>query len=351
MALIVLFAVALALVLERLTARHSLDAVREDFGPTEPLVDPDEVFALTYTLRNAGRRPVLFLRLRQELPAAFRPRDPAMVRAPLGDERMEMTTWLRPRQEARFTLPLSVDRRGFYPLPALEVSGGDFLGLREQIRISPLFRAVTVAPREAEDPGLEEVLGGFLGEVSVRRFIHEDPVLTAGFREYTGREPMRAISWTQSARGMGMMVKLYDHTAQPSVSVLLNAEGAGEDLVRDLEICFSLARTVCRALEERGIQYDFASNAMELNTFFAVSELGEGLGRRHFEGVLERLGRAGCQASYPGERLLERSAATRSHRGRILITPGTELDNSPALARLRELTGDNVLILRAREAA
>ena len=185
----------------------------------------------------------------------------------------------------------------------------------------------------------------------MRRFIHEDPVLTAGFREYTGREPMRAISWTQSARGLGMMVKIYDHTAQPSVSVLLNADGQGEDLARDLEICYSLARTVCRTLEERGIQYDFVSNAMELNTFFAVAELGDGLGQRHFEGVLERLGRSGCQASYPGERLLERSAATRSHRGRILITPGPELDDSPALARLRELTGDNVLVLRAREAA
>ena len=341
MLLIVVFAVALALALERLTAQRSLDAVREDFGPTESLVDPDEFFALTYTLRNARRRPVLFLRLRQDLPEAFHPRDSALIRAPLGDERLELTTWLRPRQEARFTLPLSADRRGYYPLSALEVSGGDFLGLRERTRVSPLFRAVTVAPREAEDPGLEEVLGGFLGEMSVRRFIHEDPVLTAGFREYTGREPMRAISWTQSARGLGMMVKIYDHTAQPSVSVLLNADGKGEEL----------ARTVCRVLEERGIQYDFVSNAMELNTFFAVAELGDGLGQRHFEGVLERLGRSGCQASYPGERLLERSAATRSHRGRILITPGPELDDSPALAQLRELTGDNVLVLRAREAA
>lgn len=116
MLLIVVFAVALALALERLTAQRSLDAVREDFGPTESLVDPDEVFALTYTLRNARRRPVLFLRLRQDLPEAFHPRDSALIRAPLGDERLELTTWLRPRQEARFTLPLSADRRGSHHL-------------------------------------------------------------------------------------------------------------------------------------------------------------------------------------------------------------------------------------------
>lgn len=347
---LVLFAVLLALALER-RSRHSLDRVREDCAPTEPLVDPDEVFSLVYTLRNTGPRHVLFLRLRQDLPGAFQPRESALVRASLGDNQLALTTWLRPRQEARFTLPVSAGKRGYYPLAPLEVSGGDFLGLRENTRQTLCFQAVTVAPREAADPGLEAVLGGFLGEVSVRRFIHEDPVLTAGYREYTGREPMKSISWTQSARGQGMMVKVYDHTAQPSVSVLLNADGQSEDLAQELERCFSLARTVCRVLEEQGVQYDFATNAMELNTFMAVPELGEGLGARHFEGVLERLGRAACRTSYPGERLLERSAATGSRQGRILITPGRELDASPALVRLRELTGDNVLILRAEEAA
>jgi len=348
--MLVLFAVLLALVLE-VRSRHSLDRVHEDCAVAEALVDPDEVFTLTYTLRNTGPRHVLFLRLRQKLPGVFQPQEDAMVRSSLGETQMALTTWLRPRQEARFTLPVSAGQRGYYPLAPLEVSGGDFLGLRESIRRTRCFQAVTVAPREAADPGLEAVLGGFLGEVSVRRFIYEDPVLTAGFREYTGREPMKAISWLQSARGQGMMVKVYDHTAQPSVSVLLNADARSEDLAEELERCFSLARTVCRILEERGVQYDFATNAMEMDTIFSVSELGEGLGRRHFEAVLERLGRAGCQASYPGERLLERSAATNSYRGRILITPGPELDASPALARLRELTGDNVLILRVREAA
>ena len=55
-------------------------------------------------------------------------------------------------------------------------------------------------PRDWADSSAD-VLSGFLGDVSVRRFIYEDPVLTTGFREYTGREPMKHISWTQSARG------------------------------------------------------------------------------------------------------------------------------------------------------
>ena len=245
---------------------------------------------------------------------------------------------------------MSISRRGYYPLPGLEIARGDFLGLREESRRSRRFRFVTVAPREAEDAGFQDVLGGFLGDISVRRFLHEDPVLTAGYRAYTGREPMKSISWTQSARGLGLMVKKYDFTSEPAVSVLLNADGPrSPEHSERMERCFSLARTVCRVLEERGIGYDFTTNASSAELFSDVADLGAGLGGQHFSAVLERLGRADCRAAYSGERLLERSAASNSGKGRILITPGAEFGDSPALARLRELTGGSVLILRAEE--
>lgn len=351
MILLALFAAVLAVVLEYRSARGGPDHIQEDFGPDEPLVDPDEVFRLTVSARNAGPRYVLFLRLTEDLPPVFRPQSEAHVaRTSLGDNQIAITTWLRPWEEARFAVPVSVCRRGYYPLPSLEVARGDFLGLREESRRSRHFRFVTVAPREAEDTGLQDVLGGFLGDISVRRFIHEDPVLTAGYREYTGREPMKSISWTQSARGRGLMVKKYDYTSEPSVSVLLNADAPQSPEHADrMELCFSLARTVCRVLEERGIQYDLITNASAAETFSYVSDLGDGLGPRHFAAVLERLGRAGCRPAYPGERLLALSAAANSDRGRILITPGSEFSDSPALARLRELTSGNVLILRASE--
>lgn len=351
MILLFVLIVALAAVLEVRSLRDGLDSIREEFGPDAALVDPDEVFRLTVSAQNAGPRYVLFLRLTQMLPPAFHPQsEEHVVQTSLGDHQISVTTWLRPWRSARFDIPVSVPRRGYYPLPSLEVARGDFLGLREEIRQSRHFRFVTVAPREAEDAGFRDVLGGFLGDISVRRFLHEDPVLTAGYRAYTGREPMKSISWTQSARGLGLMVKKYDFTSEPTVSVLLNADGPqSPEHAERMERCFSLARTVCRVLEERGIGYDLTTNAMAAEAFSDVADLREGLGARHFAAVLERLGRADCRAAYPGERLLERSAASNSDRGRILITPGNEFTDSPALARLRELTGGSVLILRASE--
>ena len=351
MILLAVLIVVLAAILEARSLRDGLDSIREDFGPETTLVDPDETFRLTVSARNAGPRHILFLRLTEALPPEIRPRsEEHVVRTSLGDSQIAVTTWLRPWRSARFDVPVSISRRGYYPLPGLEIARGDFLGLREESRRSRRFRFVTVAPREAEDAGFQDVLGGFLADISVRRFLHEDPVLTAGYRAYTGREPMKSISWTQSARGLGMMVKKYDFTSEPAVSVLLNADGPrSPEHSERMERCFSLARTVCRVLEERGIGYDFTTNASSAELFSDVADLGAGLGGQHFSAVLERLGRADCRAAYSGERLLERSAASNSGKGRILITPGAEFGDSPALARLRELTGGSVLILRAEE--
>ena len=209
---------------------------------------------------------------------------------------------------------------------------------------------MVVAPREAEDQRLTDVLSGFLGDVSVRRFIHEDPVLTTGFREYTGREPMKQISWTQSARGRGLVVKNFDHTAEPRVSVLLNADTQAGNREELLEKCCSMARTVCRILEEQGVPYDFATNADLAGAIGGGSrEVGEGLGASHFTAVLDCLGRIVCRRAFSGERLLAKSADTALTRGRILITPSDDFAGSQALERLRGLSGGNLIVLQAGE--
>ena len=56
----------------------------------------------------------------------------------------------------------------------------------------------------------------------MNRFIMEDPVLRLGYRDYTGREPIKQISWTQTARMGRMMVSCQDYTVERTVTVMLN---------------------------------------------------------------------------------------------------------------------------------
>lgn len=355
--MIVFFAVFLAALALYMQKRHMdkcLDSVKEDHWTDAAIVEPDEEFHIVVSLKNTGKGFVPFLRVSEHIPHGLDLRmDGGNVFKGAQGMQVTYTTWLRPRQEVRKYLPVSAPRRGRYFLREMVLAGGDFLGLSERTRNYSCFREVVAIPRPAPEQTVGEVLGGFMGDVSVRRFIMEDPVLTLGYREYTGREPMKMISWSQSARGMGLMVKKYDYTLEPAVSVLVNIESTAEDREEQIERCFSLARTVCGTLEERGIQYDFATNSVIAGAMSDLSSMSEGLGQRHFEGILEGLGRATYSVSGSADKLLAGSAAAGygSARGRILITPDRTALRPQALNRLREVSGGNLLVIAASEVA
>lgn len=354
--MIVFFAVflaALALYMQNRAMTKGLDSVKEDHWIDTAIIEPDEKFHIVISLKNTGRGMIPFLRVTETLPHRMDllTENDGCVREFRDSKQVTYTTWLRPRQEVRKYLPVSASRRGRYFLQEMVLGGGDFLGLSERTRNYNRFREVVVIPKAAPEQAIGEVLGGFMGDVSVRRFIMEDPVLTLGYREYTGREPMKMISWTQSARGMGLMVKKYDYTLEPAVSVLLNIESAVDSCEEEIERCFSLTRTVCGTLEERGIQYDFATNAVIAGAMSDLSTMSEGLGSRHFEGVLEALGRATHTVSGSADKLLEGSASAGygSARGRILITPDRTALHPRTLNRLREVSGGNLLVIAVSE--
>ncbi len=65
--------------------------------------------------------------------------------------------------------------------------------------------------------------GALLGDISVRRWIVDDPpLMTIGIREYTGNEPERYIHWPSSMKHNKLMVKNFDFTTDNSVLIALN---------------------------------------------------------------------------------------------------------------------------------
>ena len=162
---------------------------------------------------------------------------------------------------------------------------------------------------------------------------------------------MKSISWTQSARAGNIMVKSFDYTTEPSVTVLLNVEcglraDAGAEADADeakalIESCYSITHTVCRILEERRIKYDFYTNATASGAFADWSYIGEGLGRKHFFTILEGLGRASYFCTEPFSAAVRRVHA-RNARSLVVITP---TDRGQALAHLHgEIAGQSVVI-------
>ena len=265
-------------------------------------------------------------------------------------QRMKSTVYLRRRQRLVRSFEAAMPARGRYTHKGATLYGGDFLGLKEKQVNEFRLCEIVVLPKPWDAPGLDDTLGGFLGDISVNRFIMEDPVLTLGFREYTGREPQKMIAWPQSLRAGKMMVKHYDYTMDLSVSVILNVYDS-DDIARHhvrMEKAYSMTRSVVEALEERAIAYSFYTNAVAAGAATPFRHISEGLGSAHRNAILEGLGRATYIASESFQQMAD-TLMRSADRGRsyILITTHYPPAYAQLIARLKDLTGGEVLVLRA----
>lgn len=348
----VLFALVAALV-ERWSIKHALDGVRHEIKLSRELIEPDEKFEMITTIRNTSFRFIPFIRMSEDVPRTLETGDDILDTG-FDDSRAKInsTVYMMPRQKVTRRITASLGARGRYAFPGATLYGGDFLGLAERSRYYVSSCEAVVFPKRCDIPNFSETLGGFLGDISVNRFILEDPVLNLGFREYTGREPMKQISWPVTARTGRMMVKNYDHTLDITVTVVLNIQTklfgyASHPLI---EKCYEMTRSVCEALEEKHITYAFCTNALAVDLTGAWEYVSDGLGGVHLAGILEGLGRATYATRGRADELID-SARRRAESGRahIVITP-TEFDFAPGeIESLRNYTGAQVLVLQARE--
>lgn len=339
---------AVVFLLQRKLAGWSLDRLRYRTRCETPLAEPNQPISLHTEVENSSLFPVLYLRLLTTLPSgAVLHEDPDWMQTHVHARPLETCVEeigsLLPRRRRISTLRFSLPKRGWYPLGSAAVCVGDFLGLREAVRREEAHSEIVVIPESVETPALLRTLGGFLGDVSVRRFILEDPILTVGFREYTGREPMKSISWPQSARSGRLLVKQYDYTTDWNVTVLLNTAGGS---AADLEQCYRLTRTVCQYLERKGVPYSFATNGDLAGPMGFLSQVAEGLGQQHLNTILYGLGRARCRSRFSFGALTDLVLRDRkTEKSYILITPPLTAAGHRIAQRLQGTSGSLCLLV------
>lgn len=345
----ILFLLICSLIVIALLERLSLRGVRRrlyvTFSADMDLVEPGEVVTLRYSVCNTGRFPILCGGFALQFDEAVTVREEAAwsarhVTPSFSGPRVDYHFYLLPRRRFTGKLRLSLKKRGVIDLGTCYLETGDLLGLRSAVNARDIgIRVVCTAPCVPLDK--PETLGGLLGNVSVRRFIHEDPSMLLGYRDYTGREPMKQISWFQTAKAGQLTVRVYDHTVDHDVTLLVNMQASARHVS---ERCLSLTRTVCELLETGKIPYAIRTNG-------DLQSLHEGLGRSHLHFILRRIGisRLACYRSFPD--LVEQCIA---HRGGtadsfIIITPALSAAGEQALRRLQAFSDTKICVLYGEE--
>ena len=366
MIVLLIISILVLFLVERWSIRHGLDRIVYDLSLSQLLLEPDEEFTIRSTIENHKFWFVPYVNMVENFPSGIQiPGEEESLSTgtvsphlyagtsdtslqELASSQLTTSFYLMPRQRLTRTLRAQLPKRGRYLFLGCRISGGDLLGLQDDYRTLSLFKEVVVMPRRVSSPSFDLLLGGMMGDISVNRFIFEDPMLTIGFSDYTGREPLRDISWTQSARLGRMMVKNYDHTIDLSVTIILNIQSVLNVFEEDdrLEACCSIARSVCEQLEAKHIQYSFLSNAIPSGTTSLYTDIEQGLGSGHFYGVMEFLGRVTQGALESFSFTLQRACRNcEPGRHHIVITPSRNPAWQDELHRLQELSDGRVFLL------
>ena len=329
----VIFILAFAIIVwqvQKWSVENALKGIQYNREASKTVCAPGEIFQLITTVTNTSRRIIPYIEVDERL----------------EDLRHNFKAYLMPRSRLVRRVEVSLLNRGRYTFPQALVSAGDFLGLSERRERFHTMGEVVIYPQEAEGDYLDHVMGSLLGDISVKRFIAPDPILVMGFSEYTGREPMKAISWPQTLRSGQMMVKNYDYTTELSATVVLSVDCLTgtmlpEGAVGQIEKCLSIARTVCSTLEKRKIKYDFYSNITASGKVGGWSYVREGYGKRHFTYILEGLGRAALFKFESFERLVRRVAKGQTYaadKAIIFIAP----NNKDKVAQIIKQAGKEI---------
>ncbi len=208
----------------------------------------------------------------------------------------QYTIFIMPYQRVVRKYKISAVKRGLYTVQSTNFEIGDFAGFKTERKVFPMKKEIVILPKKIELAENIVPLGSLSGDISVKRWIIDDPLMTIGIREYTGSEPERFIHWPSSLKYGNLMVKNFDFTTDNSVMVVLNIETMKPSFKRIeediIEKAISLTRGILEEFQESRIPYGFVTNANNYESKYRKGHYYQsGLGQNHLNVFLEVLGR------------------------------------------------------------
>lgn len=233
--------------------------------PDKLYTEPGETITVSAEMSNSGRMPISYASAAIAFPANAKLPENMTTQKEQFIQWVETDFHLRGRQIVTKSLQVKLDKRGVHFFKGAKVARGDFLGLYQMAETYPDQIPVMVYPKALESEALRSAIGAYCGDIIAKRHLLRDPVLQMGVREYAGNEPMKTISWTQTARRGQLMVREFDYTRDMSCTVLLALDGWQPSDEEKLDNCCRIVRSVCEELTSRNVNVNFYTNGSLIN--------------------------------------------------------------------------------------
>lgn len=321
----IIFMLLSGLILNALSEKYAFRGVTFKRELSKKIVEIGEEIGIKVSVSNKKLFPITFLQIIQNIPENTNLKE-RHINIDKEKSWREITTSVLPYQRVNRVYKDFYDKRGVVNFRDVTLKIGDLLGLKVFSKNIELFQQIVVLPKPIN---LQETIlpyGDYYGEISVKRWIIDDPVLTVGIKEYTGFEPQKDIHWPLSLKHGSLMVKKYDYTTDNKVMIILNIETdkpfhTNIDAEK-IEKVISIVRSIGEELEMTGIPYGLVSNTFLINNGESRNVIKPGWGGNHLISFLETLGRMNYGIECGFEETLEKILSERSNMGTfIMVTP------------------------------
>lgn len=305
--------IVVTLILNKMTLKYGFKDLNYKMEISKTVAEIGEEISIISILENKKSLSISFLQVEERFPKGLNP------------ESYNYSLYILPYQRVKRTYQIVGSERGQYQIKGSNLNLGDFIGFKSIHKSISINKEIIILPRKIDLNKSLVPIGSLNGDISVRRWIIDDPLMILGIRDYTGNEPQKYIHWGSSIKHGKLMVKNFDYTTDNSVTILLNIETikpfwAGIEK-KPIEDSISLVRGIMEELEREKIPYGFMTNAFGNNS--ASNQFYyPGLGKNQLAFLLEMLGRINYGISFTFEELLDQILQKRSNYSTfVIVTP------------------------------
>lgn len=320
------FLILLGIIINVFSQKYILSNIYHTRELSKKVLEIGEEFTITTIIENRKIIPITFLQVIEQLPSILEYKFKLEKSIAKGFFYHTMTFFLLPFQRIKRSYKAICNSRGRYIFGEISLLGGDFLGLNVVSKNFLVNQEIVVLPKKMDIEKEIIPYGDYNGDVSVKRWIIEDPTMIIGIREYTGQEPAKTIHWPLSLKHGDLMVKNFDFTYENNSMIILNVECSRPYWLKIdesvIESCISIARGVGEIFYERKIPFGFTTNALIYGFSREENVIHPSSGDLHLSNFLEYLGRISYNVNMPLENIL------RSYLGKkpfistyVIITP------------------------------
>ena len=277
-------------------------------------------------VHNAGRLPVVWMRLHDSLPVA------------LGPPAFDYALSLRPNETREFDYTVQANKRGVFVIGPLSLQGGDVLGLAEAQKLQGEMAQLTVYPRVVSLPPLPLPSRTLLGALRHAQPIFEDPSRLRGKRDYANGDSLRRVDWKATAASGHMQIKLFEPSVTVEAMLVLNLNRGEYDRktwIDGTELAIVVAASLGNWLIEHKQAVGLITNEK------ASCALPVRKGRAHFMRALENLAQATADDVAPLTEFLHTRLPSLGWGTTLIVITGKASDvllDQLALAQRRGLS-------------